>query len=151
MADFGPEILDSVLDACQAGAPEAAEALSRALDAELQFTPGQAANLDLDALPDGLDGPGLVVVLTVGEAAALMLLPESSGLIPAWYADPDPTDISKLMTLAQELGMLLLPEEFMPDDFKAARVPHLGEALRRVASVLRFAAAIGTHPPTITL
>ena len=36
---------------------------------------------------------------------------------------------SKLDTLAQELSMLLVPETFWPNDFKAARVENCSEAL----------------------
>ena len=64
--------------------------------------------------------PGLAVVLTVGSQAALFALPASSGLLPEWTADPDPTGQSKLTTLARELGMILLPEDYTPEDFKAA-------------------------------
>jgi len=92
---------------------------------------GQAGPLDVNNLPEELSGPGLAVVLTIGGSGAVLVLPESSGLVPAWCAQPDPTGESKLATLAQELGMLLLPEEFMPDDFKTARVKNLAGAVRR--------------------
>ena len=82
-------------------------------------------------MPEELSGPGLAVVLTVGGSGAILVLPESSGLVPQWCADPDSTGESKLTTLAQELGTLLLPEEFMPDDFKTARVKNLSGVLRR--------------------
>jgi flagellar motor switch protein FliN len=61
----------------------------------------------------------------------VLVLPESTALIPAWCANPDATGASKLATLAQELGMNLLPETFMPNDFKAARVESLSDALVR--------------------
>ena len=99
--------------------------------AAIQITPGEAATLDLEALPEQLDGPGLVFVLKTGDVAALVLLSESTGLVPEWCASPDATGKSKLTTLAQELGMVLLPEEFMPEDFLAQRVSNLAEALRR--------------------
>ncbi len=131
MADLTPEIIDDVLAACRAGAEEAAEAFGRALDAKIAVTVGEPAKVDLSALPDDLSGPGLAVILTVGGVGALVLLPEASGLVPSWCADPDPTGESKLSTLAQELGMILLPEQFMPDDFKTAAVKNLGGAVRR--------------------
>src|SRR5262249_41126744 len=55
----------------------------------------------------------------------------ASELLPDWYANPDPTGKSKLTTLAQELGMLVLPEAFMPESFEAAHVSHLGQAVER--------------------
>jgi flagellar motor switch/type III secretory pathway protein FliN len=72
-----------------------------------------------------------VVLLKVGVQGALVILPESSGLVPAWCAAPDASGQSKLTTLAQELGMLVLPEAFMPEDFQAARVADLSAALQR--------------------
>ncbi len=131
MAELTPEIVAQVIEACKAGAGEAAEALSRALDAKVTLSVGEPGSVEVDALPEELSEAGLAVVLTVGEAAAVLLLPESSGLVPDWCADPDPTGQSKLATLAQELGMLLLPEEFISDDFKAGVVKNLSGAIRR--------------------
>ena len=131
MAELKPEIVDSVLAACKAGVAEAAEALSRALDGTITLEVGDSGTLNLEALPEELSVAGLAVVLTIGETGALMLIPESNGLVPGWCAAPDPTGESKLSTLAQELGMIVLPEDFMPDDFKAARVKNLAGALRR--------------------
>jgi flagellar motor switch/type III secretory pathway protein FliN len=131
MTDFGPEIVVDVLAAAEAGIGEIGQALSRTFDATIQVTVGAAGTHDPEELPVGWDGPGLVVMLAVGTSAALAVLPESSGLLPGWYANPDPTGKSKLTTLAQELGTLVLPEAFMPQDFQAAHVPHLGQALLR--------------------
>lgn len=131
MADFTPEIAAELIAACTEGASETAEALSRAFDAAIAVEVGEASTVDRENLPDEFDGPGLVFVLNVGEVAALVVLPESSGMLPDWYANPDPTGESKLATLAQELGMLVLPEEFMPEDFKASRVDNLAAAIVR--------------------
>ena len=131
MPELTPEIIDGVVAACKAGADEAGEALSRTLDATISVAVGRPGSVDIDSLPDELSGPGLAVVLVIGGSGAILVLPESSGLVPEWCAQPDATGESKLTTLAQELGMLLLPEELMPDDFKTARVKNLSGALRR--------------------
>jgi len=131
MADFTPEIIDSVLAACSAGEAEIAEALSRSLDNTFTLVVDEPVTWSGDELKPELDGPGLAAVLTVGDQAAMAVLPESSGLVPSWCAEPDATGTSKLATLAQELGMLLLPEEFMAEDFKAASVDNLWEAIER--------------------
>ncbi len=146
MSEFVPSIAPDVVAACQAGAGETASALSRSLDNAIEVTVGEAAVYD-PASPDAAwAGPGLAVLLTVGSEGAIALLPESSGLLPEWYQKPDATGTSKLATLAQELGMLLLPEQFMPDDFRAAYVPHLGEALSRA----NVAHGSGYVPLTLT-
>lgn len=132
MSEFGPDAVDQVIEACQTGASEAAEAFARALDADrFDFSPGKPGRVDMQALPEGFGDAGLAVLLTVGEEGALVAIPEKSGLLPAWYENPDPTGQSKLTTLAQELGMILLPEEFMPTEFKSGRVKSLAGALGR--------------------
>jgi flagellar motor switch/type III secretory pathway protein FliN len=131
MPDFTPEILNDVLAACNAGAEEAAGALSRTLDAQISVTVGESGTLSPDALPDELKGPGLAVIFTLGATGAALVLPESTSLVPSWCAAPDPTGQSKLATVAQELGMTFLPEAFMPDDSKTVFVKNLAESLVR--------------------
>jgi flagellar motor switch protein FliN/FliY len=131
MPDLIAEIADEVLAACTAGAEKAAEAFGRAFDTKVTLSVGQLGTLDPQNLPRGLEGPGLAVVWTVGSRGALALLPESSGLVPEWCKHLDPTGPGKLTTLAEELGMLVMPEQFRPQDAAAARVENLAEALRR--------------------
>jgi len=129
MSELTPELAPEVVAACQAGAEEAAGALSRTLDAEFTMTVGEASSYSRDAAPEGFDGAGLAVLMKFGDVGVTALLPEASGLLPDWYTDPDPTGESKLSTLAQELSMLLVPDTLFAEDFKAARVESLSEAL----------------------
>lgn len=131
LAHLTPEILADVTAACKAGTEKAAEVFGRTFDAKVDVAVGEPGTLDMNALPDDLSGPGLAVVLTVAGAGALILLPEGSGLVPGWCADPDVAGRQSLTTLAGVLGPALLPEPFMPEDSKAARVNHLAEAMRR--------------------
>jgi flagellar motor switch protein FliN len=123
------DLAAEVVAACQAGASEASAALSRALDRPFTLAPLAPQPLDLTPLA----GPGLLIVLHVAGQGAVLAIPESSGLLPAWYAAPDATGASKLATLAQELGMLLLPESCLADDFAALHVGDLAAALLRGA------------------
>lgn len=141
-----------VLAACQAGAAEAGGALSRSLDGKFQLLPGEAIALTPTSLPSSLTGPGLLVVLHVAGVAAVVAIGDATKLLPAWYTAPDATGTSKLTTLAQELGMLLLPEAEMPDDFTALAVPDMAAALVRgglsadaaaVSLTLKSGAAVG--------
>lgn len=129
MADFGPDILDDVLKACRAGLAEAAAAFSRTFDQPIELALGDHASYDAAYAERTWRGPGLIAQLFIGPSAAVVLVPEAGGILPAWYTTPDPTGQSKLTTLAQELGMLLLPELYMPVDFKAAHVPDLAAAI----------------------
>lgn len=133
MADLTPEIVDDVVAACKSAAAEIGEAFGRALDARIAASVAGHRTFDSSVLPVEFSGPGLAVVLTVGSAGAIVLLPEKGGLVPAWCADPDPTGQSKLTTLAQELGMTLLPEQFMPEDFRTGHVRSLAGAVGRGA------------------
>lgn len=131
MAELTPEIANAVAQACRTGADEAAQALSRALDTTLKLAVGDPQTFSPAELPGELAGPGLAVVLGVGPAAALIMVPESTGLVPDWASHPDPTGKSKLSTLAQELGMSLLPEEFLVEQFDTLYLGNLAEAVRR--------------------
>ncbi len=132
MANLTPDVAAEIVEVCRGGAAEAAEALQRALGlASVSISVGKPGKVDMASLPEGFDGPGLVVVLTTGGAGAVFALAETSGLVPEWTAAPDPTGQSKLTTLAQELGMILLPEQFMPEEFLAGRVKSLRGGLAR--------------------
>lgn len=133
MAEWSADVAAEVLAACQQGAAEAAQALTRSLDRPIELAVGESATLDPEQLPDDLVGPGLIFSFVIGGSGALAILPESTGLLPTWYQAPDPTGQSKLATLAQELGMLLFPEAFPADDFRAGRVADIRPALSPAA------------------
>jgi flagellar motor switch protein FliN/FliY len=130
MSELTPNLAADVIAACGVGGGEAGDALGRALDGAFALGAAEApGTYSAAAAPAGFDGPGLLIVLTIGGAGFAMGLPESSGMLPAWYAAPDATGESKLATLAQELGMLLVPETLAADKFEARRVPSLQAAL----------------------
>jgi flagellar motor switch protein FliN len=131
MSHLTPDLVDEVLAACRAGAAEAGSVLAQAFGSPTELAVGQAEPLSMAGLPEGLSGPGLVVVLHVGGGGVLVLLPQTTGLLPPWCARPDATGQSKLSTLAQELGMVLLPDRFMLEAFAAGRVDDLAAALAR--------------------
>ena len=129
MINLKTAIAPDVVSACQAGAEEAAQALGRALDREFTLEVGPVGTFA--GRFDGIDDPGLVILLRFGDQAMAMLLPESSDLLPDWYAEPDATGESKLNTLAQELGMLLVPESLVADSFEAMHADNLRETLAK--------------------
>lgn len=126
-----PDIVGAVAAACQNGAAEAGAALSRTLGQEVRLSVGQSGAAESILASEGLAGPGLLIVLKVDNASAVLLVPESPGLFPPWFANPDATGKSKLATLAQELGMLLLPDDVPAEEFTAGYVRNLNEAVRR--------------------
>lgn len=131
MSDLSPSQIEAIVAACRANAAEASAAIGRAIDGNYTIEVGSAVALDSMAPGSSWATPGLAVVLVVGNQAALFVIPGSSGMVPAWCDSPDPTGVSKLTTLAQELGMLLLPDDLMPDDFKAAQIKNLWGGIQR--------------------
>lgn len=125
------EQIDSIRAACTAGAAEIAEGLSRALDQTITLTLGDHTSLAEGAGGLLASGPGLAVLLDFAGVGFAAVLPAASGLTPEWAKAPDATGQSKLSTLAQELGMLLVPETLMADTFEAKWVEALGEAIGR--------------------
>lgn len=131
MPAFNLEALAGVQSACEATAIEAADAFSRAFDQKIQLRIGAGGPFDTKADLPEFAQPGLAIVLKVNDQAALVMLPEASGLLPDWYLEPDPTGESKLSTLGQELGMTLLPEEFMAMEFEVGDVDDLAVACQQ--------------------
>jgi flagellar motor switch protein FliN len=132
MAEFTPDIAGDVVMACRASADEIVAALARAFDGQfVGVTINEATTFDAQSPPAGFDGAGLAVVFRCGAASAVAVIPESGGLLPTWYREPDATGKSKLSTLAQELSMLLLPASHIADEYHIVPVARLAEGLAK--------------------
>ena len=129
MSDLTPELAPEVVSNSQECAEETAGSLTRSLDAEFTFAVGEAGTYSADAAPDGFAGPGLAMMMKFGDVGAAAIIPESTGLLPDWYVNPDLSGEGKLSTLAQELSMLTFPESVFAEEFTAAHVENLTEAL----------------------
>jgi flagellar motor switch protein FliN len=82
------------------------------------------------------------VLLRVGDAGMAVVLPKASQLLPDWCAAPDASGVSRLSTLGQELGMLVLPPPLEASDAKVQELENLGSALLRgglAASAIKLA------------
>jgi flagellar motor switch protein FliN len=130
MSALRPEITPQVVSQCQMAAGEIGQAFSRAFDYPVEASVAGPAALIYDRMREELAAPGLALVLHVGDTAAAILIPATGGLLPSWYTSSEADVQGKLTTLAQELGMLVLPETFMPDEQQSIRVPQLAAALR---------------------
>jgi flagellar motor switch protein FliN/FliY len=131
MSELDPGNAASIVAACTVGAEEAAGALERALEGPFKLAVGEATTFTPEAPPEGFDGAALVVLLQAGERGVAIALPRSSGLVPDWTATPDASGESRLATLAQELGMLLVPESVPVSAYKSQLVDDLQAALKR--------------------
>lgn len=126
-----PPITPEIIAAFTKGASEAAEAWQRAFDAAAEFTFQGAADVLSQVSLDSWNNPGLAVILQQATGAIVLLVADPAGAFPAWLAQPDATAKSKLATLAQELGMIALPESLMPTGEQALRIENLQESLLR--------------------
>jgi flagellar motor switch/type III secretory pathway protein FliN len=135
------EMAPAVAAACQAGSAGAAAALADALYRPFEIVAGEKPLDIVDGrLPEGLDGSGLLLVVRSGDNAAVIALVEPGGLLPEWCAAPFASSITKLPTLAQELGSLLLPAEVQQDSFAAAYATDLRAAMEQGGLAARAAA-----------
>lgn len=126
MADFQVSLGPAIVELAKTNTGEIVGAFQRSLDcSQCEVTWGEVTPWSIEYANNIPANAGLAITLQVGEQSAALLISEVGSLLPGWYAQPDPTGTSKLTTLAQELGMLLLPDEFMPMDFKAERIADL--------------------------
>ena len=149
--EFGPGATADVLAACQAAVTRASRAFSRAFDARCQLAVGKASTLSQSSLDDHANGPGLVILLPVGQRAALVIVDQSAGVLPEWHDRPNATQAGRLSALAQELGKALLPRRFAAKDCAISAVRDLGAALRRGgctrdAALVQFTLSINDGP-----
>ena len=129
MADLNFTALEDFTAAVSSGAEEAASAFDRAFGKQIEIRIGTGGPLDATALGAKVEEKGLAVALYAGGRGIGILVPYSCGLIPAWCENPDATGKSTLATFALEWGMNLVPEDFLPDDSKAAIVSDLRYSL----------------------
>lgn len=129
MTKLTPEVAAQLLDACKAGAGDAAQLLTAALGCGMQITDVQAADVSPANLPDGLHGPGLALTFGLAEEAVALLLPEATNLLPPWYAAPDADGQAKLQALAEQVSKLLLPETLEVEQSAATSVDDMAAAI----------------------
>lgn len=132
MPNLTKEVAPEIQQTATTNAQEVAEAIGRAFGLEdTTCSIGEAKPLGSgpqDVIPAG---PGLALLLKVEDEGVLIVIPESSGILPDWCPNPDPTGQSKLKTLAQELSMLILPDSLFSDNYTAQWVDDLPAAMTR--------------------
>ena len=132
MPNLTEEIVAEIQQTATANAQEMAEAIGRAFGLEDTTCSVNEAK-PLGSGPEAIfpPGPGLALLLEVEKEGFLLAIPASSGILPDWCPQPDPTGQSKLKTLAQELSMLILPESFVSDNYTAKWVDDLPAAIKQ--------------------
>lgn len=127
-----PSITPEIVATFAKGASEAAEAWQRAFAlSAAEFTLGETADVLTQVSRDEWNAAGLAVILGQAAGAIALLVADPSSTFPDWLAKPDASAKSRLATLAQELGMIALPESLMPTSETVVRIENLQEALLR--------------------
>ncbi|MDR2762930.1 MAG: FliM/FliN family flagellar motor C-terminal domain-containing protein [Planctomycetaceae bacterium] len=131
MSELSIAALSSFIESVTSGSEEASSAFQRTFDIVVKIVPSVGGVYNVEAFSSKLSGGGLGVLFTFGGRGIIVLIPESTGLVPDWCSNPDATGKSKLSTFAQEWGMNLVPEAFFPEDYKAAIISDMERALVR--------------------
>ena len=131
MPELNSSSVDSFIEAVKNGAAESASAFARTFGTTVTLEPKQGGPFSVDKFSTSFNEKGLALLLQVGTQGIAILIPSSTGLIPTWCDAPDATGKSKLSTFAQEWGMNIAPEDFFPDDFKAAVIQDLSQGVLR--------------------
>jgi flagellar motor switch protein FliN/FliY len=127
-----PSITPEIVATFAKGASEAAEAWQRAFAlTAAEFTLGETADVLTQVSRDEWNAAGLAVILGQAAGAIALLVADPAGTFPDWLAKPDASAKSRLATLAQELGMIALPEALMPTSETVVRIENLQETLLR--------------------
>ena len=131
MPELNSSAVDSFIEAVKNGAEESASTFTRTFDTTVTLEPKEGGKFSVEQFSTNLNEKGLALLLQVGAQGIAVLIPSSTGLVPDWCDDPDATGKSKLSTFAQEWGMNLAPEDFFPEDFKAAVIQNLSQGVIR--------------------
>jgi flagellar motor switch protein FliN/FliY len=131
MSELNLEIAEKLAETCKSASDEIAAALGRALGGLVGLEMGEYGQCDSSEVAEAFDGAGLIVLLHVGDKGLAIVLPARSELLPDWCSAPDATGQNRLKTLAQELGMLVLPAPLEASDSRVQQFHNVAAALAR--------------------
>lgn len=155
MSSLTADIAPQLVAACRNGADKLAAALGQALGGEFTASGGQASSY-ADATPPGFAGPGLVLLVSSGGAGLAAVIPVSSGLAPAWCANPDEAAAARLTKLARDFSGVLAPAGIVAESIETHWVNQVSETLQRcglaadaMAAPIELRSAGRTAPMTL--
>ena len=131
MSELNSSSVDRFIEAVKNGAGESASAFARTFDTTLTLEPKEGGKFSVEKFASSINEKGLALLFQIEAQGIALLIPSSTGLIPAWCDAPDATGKSKLSTFAQEWAMNLVPEDWFADDFKVAVIQNLSQGLLR--------------------
>jgi flagellar motor switch/type III secretory pathway protein FliN len=130
MAGFDTSLGAVIQERATAKIAEIVAALQRSLaitDTEIEW--GEPRAWTAGPLGKEFSGHGLVMQLAGKSQQAALLIGGVGGYLPDWFRKPDQKQQLHLIELAQEMGMLLLPEEWDLTQFHAAAAEDLETAI----------------------
>jgi flagellar motor switch protein FliN/FliY len=130
MSLLAADIVPQLVSACRDGADKLAAALGQALGGDFAASVGEAGP-HAAATPQGFAGPGLVLLVASDGAGLAAVITASSGLAPAWCANPDEAAAARLAKLAHKFGEVLAPTGVPTGSVEIHWVSHVGKALGR--------------------
>lgn len=132
MAAFTEEGVEAILTTCGDNAAALAESLSQCFDQKYRIEVGESGIWSPRESPAAWSGPGVLVLLQVGEQAFSVLVPKTLPL-PDWYRHPNDSQKSRLETLAMEWSMNLLPADFETEKFRTQAFDDLAAAVETMS------------------
>src|SRR5687768_12794875 len=109
-----PLLTPEIVEQARQGVGEAAAAWTRAFDLPAEVSVGESTELLALVAQESWNASGLALIFSQPDGAYALLVADATNALPAWISAPDATGKSKLATLAQELGLVLLPEALLP-------------------------------------
>lgn len=131
-------IQNSVVDAIQAEQGEVLESFNRAFGFACDLEILETKIDHFETAKAGLEAEGLALTMKVGNEGFLFIVLQQTDLLPVWCKNPDASGESRLATLSQELGMTMIPENLMPEDFVADYVESIAVACENVQLAEQF-------------
>jgi flagellar motor switch protein FliN len=128
MSEFTTTAVDNLESTCGENLAGIAESLTRNLGDETLLELGETRTFDGDQIPAEFDGPGVIVVIEVGERGIACLIPVEFPL-PDWYLTPTDTQSSCLQTVAMEWAFGMLPEDLEAERTETVAVENLKTAI----------------------
>lgn len=129
MSEFTEADLQGIGDACRENAALLAESWNQCFGRSDTLRYADPRPWNPEEIPADWNGPGLQVLIEVGDEGILCLIPDS-GSLPDWYRSPGESEQARLQTLAMEWSLNLLPENLEAGQSKTISVEDLAESMR---------------------
>lgn len=116
--------VEQLINAVSQNAAGLSESWTQCFDLPQSLVPGDSGPWDAGAVPDGVQGAGLVALFELGGQGVAVLIPGALPL-PGWYQSPNKSQQARMETLSMEWSMNLFPSDWEPSRFATIPVSDL--------------------------